>query len=983
MLPCAYFDQLERLLDEQLDEREQVTVEDHVEGCPACQQRLEEVTVARDERPERVRLSPGSCEDGTEASVLRFFKDQGPPREPLRRDRNTGFSDEIDAGGSSALNAGPMGQGRRLPMIAGFQIVREIGQGGMGAVYEAIELALGRRAAIKILLTQRASMSSIERFHREARAAAKLHHTNIVPVFGVGEDEGQLYYVMQFIESESLDQIFDRLAGPVSSADVRSNSAALSTEGPDPIYFRTIARIGFQVAEALAYAHEQGILHRDIKPANLLLDAHGSVWVTDFGLAKVFDGEVGLTQTGDTVGTLRYMAPERFDGRSEPRSDVYSLGVTLYELLTQRPLFAESSTAKLIERVKNDDPAPLRQFDRRIALDLETIVQKAMAKEPLARYASAAALAEDLRRFLSHEPVLARPIGPGVRLARWCRRQPRLATAFGLAAGSLVLATGLSIALAWSQYRAAARLRGEQALTLAQKALAEENYRDVQQAVDDFLIRVDDETLFNEQDRDELRLLRKNLLEDALKYYQRFLARQGNDPKLLVDLAHAYSRIGFIVRDTGSAVEAKSFNEKELSIRERIVRENPSDPQAGKDLASCLNRLAALQAALGQEGESLQSSEQALAILVPLARANPSDSQTRRILGGALIGSGYVQDRVNQPAAAIRSFREGLSVLEALVRDQPGVARWQLDLAEAYQGLGKTLESTGQVGQALHSLQKALMLRRALVRDHPTVIHYQPPLASNLSHVGQVLDQLGQPIAALVSQQEALTIWDTRVRHRGSDKGIQAERADTINWIAGLQNKLGRTAEAIESYEQARGVIQKLVREDPEVIRYRQALDIGDTGLAGLYRKVGRYTEALELLDEAQKLLESLPQTWPTYYYHLACCLALRIPPVTASRTSHEAEEIRRYGDQAMISLRRSVAGGFKTFEIYRSTPDLEPLHEREDFQTLLLDLAFPTEPFARTSPPTQSMRQRGNGLTTSLTLRVSVAIDRAQGSRP
>ena len=384
-------------------------------------------------------------------------------------------------------------------------------------------------------------------FHREARAAAKLHHTNIVPVFGVGEDEGQLYYVMQFIESESLDQIFDRLARSVSSAGVHSNSAALSTEGPDPIYFRTIARIGFQVAEALAYAHEQGILHRDIKPANLLLDAHGSVWVTDFGLAKVFDGEVGLTQTGDTVGTLRYMAPERFDGRSEPRSDVYSLGVTLYELLTLRPLFAESSTAKLIERVKNDDPAPPRRLDRRIALDLETIVQKAMAKEPLARYASAAALAEDLRRFLGNEPVLARPIGPAARSARWCRRQPKLATAFGLAAASLVLATGLSIALAWSQYRAAARLRGAQALTLAQKTLAEENYRDAQQAVEDYLIRVGDETLFNEQDTDEFRQFRKNLLEDALKYYQRFLARQGNDPKLLVDLAHAYSRIGGIV----------------------------------------------------------------------------------------------------------------------------------------------------------------------------------------------------------------------------------------------------------------------------------------------------------------------------------------------------------------------------------------------------------------------------------------------------
>lgn len=280
-------------------------------------------------------------------------------------------------------------------------------------------------------------------------AAAKLHHTNIVPVFGVGEDLGRLYYVMQFIESESLDQVFHRLSR--TAAEELRIAAIPSTDGSDPVYFRTIARIGRQVADALAYAHKQGVIHRDIKPANLLLDALGNVWVTDFGLAKAFEGEDGLTQTGDIVGTVRFMAPERFDGRSEPRSDVYALGVSLYELLTLRTLYAESNRTKLIERILHDEPVRPRQIDRRIPRDLETIIQKATAKEPEARYASAAALAEDLRRFLGDEPVLARPIGLIARLTRWCRRQPRLATAAGLAAASLMLATGLSIALAWSQ----------------------------------------------------------------------------------------------------------------------------------------------------------------------------------------------------------------------------------------------------------------------------------------------------------------------------------------------------------------------------------------------------------------------------------------------------------------------------------------------------------------------------------------------------
>jgi serine/threonine protein kinase len=961
---CVFSDQLERLLDEQLDDRQQEAVEDHVEECPTCQQRLEELAVAREETRAPVHPSPGPGRGGSEASFLRSFKEQGPPREPDRWDRNAVSSHQIDAGNSSSAETEPPAQRRRLPTIAGFQIVREIGQGGMGVVYEAIELALGRRAALKVLLAHRAPTTAVERFRREARAAAKLHHTNIVLVFGVGEDEGQLYYVMQFIESESLGQVFNRLGTSEASAP-DSNLASLSTEGSDPVYFRTIARIGRQVAEALAYAHKQGILHRDIKPANLLLDAQGNVWVTDFGLAKAFEGEDGLTQTGDVVGTVRYMAPERFDGRSEPRSDVYALGVTLYELLTLRPLFAESNRTKLIDRVLHDEPVPARQLDRRIAQDLETIVQKAMAKEPEARYASAAALAEDLRRFLQGEPVLARPVGTAARLARWCRRQPKLATAVGLAASSLVLATGLSIALAWSQYRAAARLRAEQTLTLAEKSRAEENFRDAQQAVEDYLTRVSDETLLKQQDSGELRQLRKHLLEDALKYYQRFLARQGNDPKLLIDLAHAHSTIAGIIGEIGSTTESVVAYQQAISIWERIVREHPTDSQARNELAACLFILADRKAHIGLHGESLQSFEQALAILVPLARANPADSYTRRLLGVTLTHYGLEQERIGQTAAALRSIREGLPILETQVRGNPSdaqpqrkltlgyngrpiVAQWQKELAFGYRGLGVIQQSAGQPTEALHSLEKALTLWRALVRDHPTAIDYQVFLAVNLSTSGLLLDEMGQPTLALRSQQEALAIWDTRLRHASSDTGVKAERADTINWIAALEHKLGRPAEAIRSYEQARDVIRKLVRDHPQVVRYRQALCIGDTGLAAVYRKLGRWQDALELLDEAQKILEGLPKEWPTYHYHMACCLALRIPPTTASRTPREVEDGRRYGDQAMIALQRTVAGGLKTFEIFRSDPNLGPLRDREDFQALLMDLAFPADPFAR-----------------------------------
>ncbi len=392
-------------------------------------------------------------------------------------------------------DAGPGG----LPTIAGFRVVREIGRGGMGVVYEAIELALGRRVALKLLAPELSRQStSVERFRREARAAARLHHTNIVPVFGVGEDAGTCYYVMQFIEGLGLDRIFDRssrpdqgqqptlLVPPLShpvrvevtegASEMATGSSGDPTEGQrlagppttgegrqpapssgasDRSHFRTVARIGWHVAEALTYAHGQGILHRDVKPANILIDVQGSAWVADFGLAKAAEGEDGLTLSGDIVGTLRYMSPERIEGRSEVRGDVYALGATLYELITFRPLFGEGNRARLIQKILQEAPPRPRALDRSIPRDLETIVLKAIAKEPSARYATAAAMAEDLRRYRAGEPILARRVGLGEQFWRWSRRNPQVASL--LAALAMVLACGFSaMAVLWAKAEAGA-----------------------------------------------------------------------------------------------------------------------------------------------------------------------------------------------------------------------------------------------------------------------------------------------------------------------------------------------------------------------------------------------------------------------------------------------------------------------------------------------------------------------------------------------
>ncbi len=401
--------------------------------------------------------------------------------------------------------------------LGDYLLLRPVGSGGMGVVYEAIQESLGRHVALKTLpFHQLSDPTRLERFRREARAAARLHHTHIVPVFGVGEHDGVHYYTMQFIRGHGLDAVLNEVkrlrrepndaaaalapASQDSRATLaqglctgrfrgeemrRGRSTATGTPQPQPgfapaptktsslgaasgdrselsdqpeaQYLCSVARIGIDVAEALEYAHGQGILHRDIKPANLLLDAQGQVWITDFGLAKAQDSDE-LTRTGDIVGTLRYMAPERFNGWSDARSDVYALGATLYELLLLRPAFDESDRVKLIEQVSHQSPPPLRPLDRRIPRDLETIVLKALAKEPGERYATAGHLAEDLRRFVAGRPIVARRSSSIERLWRWSRRNPVVAGAVGAVAAALVAVAVISVVYATEQANATARI---------------------------------------------------------------------------------------------------------------------------------------------------------------------------------------------------------------------------------------------------------------------------------------------------------------------------------------------------------------------------------------------------------------------------------------------------------------------------------------------------------------------------------------------
>jgi serine/threonine protein kinase len=446
--------------------------------------------------------------------------------------------------------------------LGDFRILREIGRGGMGVVYEAMQLSLGRRVALKVLpFAATIDPRQRQRFQHEAEAAAGLHHSNIVPVYAVGCERGLNFYAMQLIDGRPLDAVIREMRTETGRTDVDSiaetkNLHAGPTAGRSASVgaaprthrnrerYRTAARIAAQVADALEYAHEAGVIHRDVKPANLLLDGKGNVWVTDFGLAQV-SADVSLTRTGDILGTLRYMSPEQAAGRHfqvDHRSDIYSLGATLYELLTLQPAFSGENRETLLQQVLKDDPLPLRRVDRSIPIELETIVLKAMAKAPADRYATAGAMAADLRRYLDERPILARRPSIIDRSRKWMRRHPTIV-------GAAVVLTVLgcvgfavsTILIAREEERTKTALDGER----RRAAQAEQRFKIARDAADK-MIEIANEDI---DDNPAQQFQRRRLLETALDYYQQFIEQRRDDPAAQAELEVTLDRVKAILAD--------------------------------------------------------------------------------------------------------------------------------------------------------------------------------------------------------------------------------------------------------------------------------------------------------------------------------------------------------------------------------------------------------------------------------------------------
>jgi WD40 repeat protein/serine/threonine protein kinase len=456
MIGCPSAQQLEQLLTDLLREPAKGEVEAHLESCAACQNLLERLA-----DDTALDGAPGSACDrtgeptGADLSFLDGLKQASPWTQMGNK------NDNAQPAETSGQSPG------RFPNVQGYEVLRELGHGGMGVVYQARQVGLSRLVALKMLLAEaQTSTAALARFRTEAEAVARLQHPNIVQIYEVGERDGRPYLALEYVEGGSLAR---KVAGT-------------------PLSGRQGAELVETLARAMQVAHQHHIVHRDLKPANILLSTQPKVLstelgmaapssalstqhsapitlvpkITDFGLAKLLDGAVGQTQSGGVLGTPPYMAPEQAAGKGQdigPHTDVYALGAILYECLTGRAPFQADTPLETLQQVVGEEPMPPSRLRPKLPRDLETICLKCLQKEPARRYASAIALADDLHRFLNGEPIRARPVGRTEKFWRWCRRNPTLAGAFAAASLFLVLGTTVSTLLAFQAHREATRAK--------------------------------------------------------------------------------------------------------------------------------------------------------------------------------------------------------------------------------------------------------------------------------------------------------------------------------------------------------------------------------------------------------------------------------------------------------------------------------------------------------------------------------------------
>lgn len=818
----------------------------------------------------------------------------------------------LEGGKHADQSHGKVSLGASTPQQLGdFKIVREIGRGGMGVVYEAIQESLNRRVALK-LLPRHSLMDEkqLRRFRREAELTASLHHTNIVPVFGVGENSGFHYYVMQLIEGVGLDELTQKIVVTAVDSELKQIAAgnnSLTQAGSDTSLSHSddsqvnlpnepkhphnigpefdkyvgspqnIAALGIQAANALQHAHDRGILHRDIKPGNLLLDRDGLLCITDFGLARAAE-QSDLSKSTDMAGTLGYMAPEMFRGETCRQSDIYGLGITLYELLTKRPAIERTSRHAMIELITRGAIPPLRRINPEIPRDLETIIQKAIAADTKHRYQKASDLADDLNRFLENRPIRARRVTLFEQLWRWSRRNPAIASLSGIAL-SLLLLLGISLAVGFENERRE-RKRAEASAQLATAALDRVFNRFVPSRAQST------ESNASAADYSEPVLSRESadLLAGMIQFYEQLAESTGSQREFQIKAANAQHKVGDIHRRLGDYQSALAAYQKSLEMynqnsveadpltiatlfneigrihwylnqltaakdsyqkAEQLLKQelaiNPDQPALRFELARSyflmshkvrpgqvklhsVPHQAPRFPATEDESEANQAlSQKAIDILEPLVNSDHAKPEYRYLL--ALCLQEQISNQYPQSQADTEKQARVLQILENLVREYPHVADYRQAVVKTYERIELRNATPRDIEETIAKrLQNAIQHASRLVSDYPTIPEYKISLIhahNKLAHAMDILTD-GSPDSNKV-----------RLRHDTGERSL-------------------RTAIRLQ---------RELANQFPEVPEHQTWLARFEIMLANILERKGSEAEAIPLMEDAIKILETGQKT--------------------------------------------------------------------------------------------------------------------------
>jgi serine/threonine-protein kinase len=943
-----------------------------------------------------------------------------------------------------------------------FRILRPHARGGLGEVFVALDAELHREVALKQILEKHADdPESRLRFVAEAEITGGLEHPGVVPVYGLGMyPDGRPYYAMRFIRGDSLKEAIGRF---------HAEPALKSDPGRQSLELRKLLRRFLDVCNAVDYAHSRGVIHRDLKPANIILGTHGETLVVDWGLAKavgrsdpsageqtVAPSSSGSSETlpGSALGTPAYMSPEQAGGdldRLGPRSDVYSLGATLYGLLTGKPPFEDQAFGEIIQKVQAGDFLAPREVNPSLDRGLEAVCLKAMAIQPAQRYASCRALAEDVERWMADEAVTAYAEPWTRTLVRWMTRHRTGVTA---AAAAMLVALVGTVAVLTVQAAANAQLsrglkRERQAkLDLAaanselkrSKQAVQARYDLAVDAIKTFHTGVSEDFLLKQ---DQFKELRDRLLQSAADFYGKLgsLLGQETDISARRALAQTNFELAELTRKVGRNEAALAMHQAALEARE-VLAAGPaadvlekvdvgrslnavasllqitgkmdaalaafrrselllesvagSDPEARAALADCRSALGVILLAIDRNADALAVLRRARADQEVLAEAPGATNAARRDLAATINSIGGVLWQTGHPAEAVVEIRKALAIRQNLVDDNPTVTEFRRSLSDSHYNLGVLLVNTGKLAEAETAYRQALTIRQELVDDNPAVTEFRVRLVSSHHNLGVLLLNTGRPAEAEAESRKA-----REIERRLADDNPKVTEF-TYNLAFGRTNlgyllmRTGKLAEAEAEYRKAQVTYEALVDGNPSVPKYRNGLAGAYNNLADVLRALGRtaeardgYTRAIDvrgpLVEEnpttaiyrghlawslrrrglvrrdlgdpagaaadtqrALELYDALPSRSGEQWFETACARAALSGLAGQSGVGVSAAEAEKEAASAVVALTQAVSMGYRNANVWRTESALDALRARDDFRCLMMDVAFPTNAFAR-----------------------------------